>query len=119
MKEDIKRKQVRPQPTVVEYKENPNPPAEHVEIMPGETLEEAKAREKAIDEVMRNNKLDELREEDNSYRVAKPAGKPQPLWAKIVAAPFIIGLFILALAIIIGAIAIIVWFIGWLVFGAW
>ena len=120
MKNDIKERiQVRPQPTIVSYEANPTPPAEHITVQPGQTLEEAKDREDAVRKVIEDRTLEDLRIEDNRNRIAKPAGAPAPLWAKIVAAPFIVLIFTAIAAALIGAIILIVWFIGWAIFGAW
>jgi len=117
--EEVKVKQVRPQPTIVAYGANPNPPAEHTTLRPGETLEQAEQSKQAVRDAIQSRTLEDLRKEDNGLRIQKPAGEPAPTWAKIIAAPFIVLAFLLVAALMIGAIAIIVWFIGWAFFGAW
>lgn len=110
---------IRPQPTVVSYKANPNPPAKHTVIHPAGVYQNEKmnngmaAAAKEVHEDMKQNRF------GDEPATQKPAGKPTPLWAKIVAAPFIILIFLAIAAILIGIITVIVWFIGWAIFGAW
>lgn len=114
---------VRPQPTVVSYHENPKQPTEHTTIQPGQTFEEAEARDRAAKEVhedMKSRVLHDMRKDSNRHGFSnQPAGKPKSLPERIlygIVATLIWGILI---GLLVAALAIIVWFIGWLVFGAW